>query len=532
MKKKANIAARFFCSAAALLLVLFGIRFFVLKKSNSFVRPKVVTPFSPDAAADASSDDSMLSGGAQTSFVPLLPTETLMSTYSVDFDGDTYDDQIVAVRRAGSAFLFLIVGLYNPELNTYERSAEIATEISRIRTFSYTGLDMTGDHRIALVYQGVKADGDFMMRMYLCSRKDGKVELLNIGDFSSDGTIFIQQTERSEAYELSQAKSASFPVWVYSSDRTEEQDASTAAVSQIQTEYVWNAGQRKYVFSRQLRITGSRMAARELARIQNGSVETFSQFLDGFWYKVANSGALPGYIYFNYDEKEVIFLSDDTESVYSWVDSSLRRSGIYLTTVNSIISSMKRRFGIMLTGVNEISVHVHDDVGMVITEGNRWDGVYRKMSFRSTFGEERRENAADAFLEALADGLPWTDGQGNVYVFSENGYTIADGSGAVLEAGMYVMDSIGGKPVVQFRSAEPAGLLQDAYAMQFEPAEAASSSQSRKDPPRTGAAVNKDAVILSPVRISPDRYYAAKGQPVALRRMEAEPSLDAESRAQ
>ena len=54
---------------------------------------------------------------------------------TVDFDGDTFDDQVVAVRKAGSPYLFLIVGLYNPDTNSYGRSAEIATEISKVRTF-------------------------------------------------------------------------------------------------------------------------------------------------------------------------------------------------------------------------------------------------------------------------------------------------------------------------------------------------------------------------------------------------------------
>ena len=131
------------------------------------------------------------------------------------------------------------------------------------------------------------------------------------------------------------------------------------------------------------------MAARELSRIQNGNVDTFGQFLNGLWYKTNNSSSTPSYIYFNYDDREVIFLSDDTEGVYSWEESSLRRSGIYLTTVNSIISSMKRRFDIMLTGINEVSVHVHDNVGMIIKESNQWDGTYKKMSFQNTFGETK-----------------------------------------------------------------------------------------------------------------------------------------------
>ena len=94
---------------------------------------------------------------------------------------------------------------------------------------------MTGDHRMALVYQGEKRDGGSVLALYHCQKSGGKTEVVPIGSFSSDGTIFIQQTERSESYELSQTKGESFAVWVYSSDSGKSDSTDTASVSQIQT---------------------------------------------------------------------------------------------------------------------------------------------------------------------------------------------------------------------------------------------------------------------------------------------------------
>ena len=401
---KSRVLAVVFCGVALLFVFLLGFNFFYLRNRSKSVLPKIVTPVAEDGSSVELGDGSSVSDEAVlTSFVPLLPTETLMSTLTVDFDGDTFDDQVVAVRKAGSPYLFLIVGLYNPDTNSYGRSAEIATEISKVRTFSYNAVDMIGNHKMALVYQGVKANGDSVMQLFLCKKKFGTVEVKNIGDFSSDGTIFIQQADRSDAYELSQAWGAPHTVWVYSSDKSETQVTASEGISQIQTEYRWDYDAEVYVQSRQLKITGSRMAARELSRIQNGNVDTFGQFLNGLWYKTNNSSSTPSYIYFNYDDREVIFLSDDTEGVYSWEESSLRRSGIYLTTVNSIISSMKRRFDIMLTGINEVSVHVHDNVGMIIKESNQWDGTYKKMSFQNTFGETKKVPAHSEYMKKLRE---------------------------------------------------------------------------------------------------------------------------------
>ena len=520
---KSKVLVVLFSCIAFLFVFLLGFNFFFLRKRSRTVSPKVIMPVASGGSSsgeengESVSDDTVL-----TSFVPLLPTETLMSTLTVDFDGDTFDDQVVAVRRAGSPYLFLIVGLYNPDTNSYSRSAEISTEISKLRTFSYDAVDMIGNHKMVLVYQGILSSGDSVMQLFLCRKKFGAVEIKKIGDFSSDGTIFIQQTERSDAYELSQAWGAPYTVWVYSSDKTEAHAPASGGVSQIQTEYKWDYDTEMYVQARQLQITGSRMAAKELARIQNGGVETFGQFLSGLWYKTNNASAVPSYIYFNYDEREVIFLSDDTEGVYSWEDSSLRRSGIYLTTVNSIISSMKRSFDIMLTGMNEISVHVHDNVGMIIKESNQWDGTYKKMSFQNTFGEAKAEPLHAEYMKKLTEEQTWTDDDGNVFVFDANSYKI---SGSENESGIYVADTVGSFPVIQFRSSGANAVLASAYAMHFETSQITVPAKNRRQKPTVQTVVDKDCIHLTPVTLSPLTCYAADGRVITLRRRDTADGL-------
>ena len=268
MKSKKSVII--FSCIAGILFIFILVNFIFFRNRSNSVRPKVITPISADSQNNKLSENDVVSEEASiTTFVPLHSTETLINTLNVDFDGDSLDDQIVAVHKADSPFIFLIVGLYNSESNSYDRFAEISTEIAKIRTFSYSAIDMTGTHKTALVYQGVKSNSDSVMKIYQYEKKGKRGELILIGDFSSDGTIFIQQTERSEAYELSQAKGASYKVWVYSSDKTEENVDSTSGVSQIQTEYSWNEEEQKYTQSKQFRITGSRLAAKELARIQN-----------------------------------------------------------------------------------------------------------------------------------------------------------------------------------------------------------------------------------------------------------------------
>ena len=160
-------------SIIALALVIFsGINFFFLKDNKQKKYGQDVNIKISDSGESSSPDDSTLSSDvSNTTFVPLLSSETLISTLNVDFDGDTRDDQIVAVYKAGSEFLFLIVGLYNPDTNAYDRVAEIKTEITKTRTFSFSTLDMVGEHKMALLYQGIKNNGDSVMKIYHCNRK-------------------------------------------------------------------------------------------------------------------------------------------------------------------------------------------------------------------------------------------------------------------------------------------------------------------------------------------------------------------------
>ena len=512
---KNKVVVIFFSTLFAVLAIALVLRFTVFRKTQS-VRAKVVTPVSADnigngtESSDISSENIMM-----TSFIPLLPTETLISALTLDFDGDNLDDQVVAIHKAGSENLFLIVGLYNSTSNSYERVAEISTDISRERTFSFNAVDMIGNHRNALVYQGVDNSGDSVMKIYICNREKNSVELNKIGDFKSDGTIFIVQTERSEAYELSQTRGQSFSVWVYSSDKSDDQKSSSVAIGQIQTEYTWNETEQKYTQNRQIRVTGSRLAARELARIQNGNVATFAEYLDGLWYKTSSTDESANYIYCNYGTKEVIFLSNDTEGVYSWENSSLRRSGIYLTLVNSIISSMKRRLDIMLTGVNEVYIRVHEDVGLLIKENNHWDGTYKKMSFQSTFGEEKINYPHPEYEKILSEVQNWQDEENRKITFKNGIYTLVNSE--IEEKGIYLIDTVGKFPVIQFRpeNSQKSNLL-PAYAMQFKTTEELIPAKRRNQKPTVRTVVDKNTIIMSPVKLSPDTCYATDGMKITL----------------
>lgn len=472
----------------------------LIQKNKLAARARIVNPLHKMTNAEKEFETSEKDSGALTSFVSLSPQEILLDVISFDLNGDTIEDQVVAVQKEGSANITLIVGLYDAAKNSYARFAEIETDINRIRTFSFAALDVTGDHQSELIYQGVNADGFNVMAIYAIREKRKKFELAKIGMFESDGTIFIQQENRSSSYELSQTKGESFPVWVYSSAKGESND-----VSQIQTEYEWNEREKKYEIKKTIRVNATKIAALELSRIQDGTVETFAHFLNGLWYKTANEGGRLRYIFFDYDAKEIIFFVDDTEEVYAWNDNTLRRGGMYISTANSLIANMQRRCDVTLSSIDEIRLYVIDDVHLLIKEANLWNGSYRKMSGQ-TASEDADVSQENFDFEKFFEEHPvWNTDNGLHLSFADGTYTLSGSE--LLEQGSYIVGKTAGKNIIQFRIKNGSPVFAPSYEMFFN--ETAVVQAKNKTP---AIHIDEHRLHLSPVRIAPNTLYPVDGR--------------------
>ena len=243
------------------------------------------------------------------SLVPLHSDETLLGTLSVDFDGDGYDDQINSLKKMTSPYIQILVGLYNPYKGQYERSAIIDTEIIQTRTFSYTSMDFVGTHKNFLMYSGFLENNDSVMKLFSPEKQDTGLVMNVVGDFRSDGTIFVQQLERHESYESQKANGASFPVWVYRSDTSSGKNS----LDQIQTRYVWNGNSGKYVKDTETRVQESKSNSSALNKILDGTLASFQNHLEGLWYFTnSNQGQ---FMFFNPREEEIIFQADNAQEV-------------------------------------------------------------------------------------------------------------------------------------------------------------------------------------------------------------------------
>ncbi len=518
MKTK-TVPILFVLAAAVIAGVFFFSKKVMGKDDKSSTRARIVTPKSSSSGtAENESTASTFESEKYETFVPLYSGETLISTLTIDINNDGYDDEVIIVRKANSQNLWVVAAVIDSESGLYERLEPIETEFTRTRTFSYMGLDVTGEHKNALVYQGVADDGNYVMKIYLCVEQRGRTVMLNIGDFSCDGTVFIQQTERSESYALALSKGESFSVWVYKSD-TSKQDAdgkakSSVAQNQIQQEYKWNPMTMRYELAREINVTAGRLAATELSRIQDGTVETFASFLEGLWYKTSNSDGNIRYMYFNYPENEIIQLYKDTQEVYEWEDSKLRHNGIYLTAVNADIMNLHRRFDIALVNTDEIKITLRDDINLIISENTQWDGNYKKMDIQGTFGDSSENADGSEFYKELKKGDLWSTADATLSIqFADYSYSLANTG--ITENGVYAAGKIGSYDVIQFRSDMEASLLNEAYTMQFG-TKTITETVKRKTVEKV--VTDYDTITFTPVKITSTDCFATEGKSYILTR--------------
>ena len=513
MKSK-TVPVLFVLAAVLIAGVFFVSRKVLAKEDKSSTRARIVTPKSAvSGSSESETTGTSIESEKYETFVPLYAGETLISTLTIDINNDGYDDEVIIVRKAGSQNLWIIAALIDSESGLYERLEPIETEFTRTRTFSYMGMDVTGEHKNALIYQGLADDGNYVMKIYLCTEEGGKNKLRNIGDFLCDGTVFIQQTERSESYALAMSKGESFSVWVYKSDNPQnagssDKENTSVGQNQIQQEYKWNSSSQKYELAREINVTAGRLAATELSRIQDGTVETFAAFLDGLWYKTSNTDGNIRYMYFNYGKNEIIQLYKDIQEVYEWEDSKLRHNGIYLTAVNADIMNLHRRFDIALVNTDEIKITLRDDINLIINENTQWDGNYKKMSLQDTFGGYKPTTSEGLYLKELQKGDDWITADTTVKLnFCEFTYTLLNGG--LTETGVYTVERIGNYNVIQFRSDSEASVLSENYAMEFG-AKVITETVKRKTVEKV--VTDYDTITFTPVKLTSTDCFATEGR--------------------
>lgn len=456
MRTKVTVAAFIIVISVAAIILIVRNCLNLETQSAEAATPSVATsgsvgaPLSSSAGGEYSSGDFPLEEGTQVSFVNLSGDETLVSSFTADLDGDTYEDQVSVIRTISSPYLSILIALYNPARNEYERKTVIKTQVSQAQSFSCTALDLIGDHSTSLVYQGFNPEGEGVLEAYLILNDRDGFSLKNIASLSGDGAVFVETRDRSDAYERLHANGESFSIEVYTSD-----SSAPDSPDQIQNRYDWDDDVQRYTLSRTVRVAGDRLVSEELSKMQSGGLESVTAALNGLWHMTSTDGAGTGKsMSFDYGAKEVIFFNGDNEEVYEWTHSNLRHNGVYISATNQEIQSLRRRIDVTFLSVREMSIHIQEDVTSIVSESATWNGTYQKSS--TPYPVYQNKNASAREVQSLlSNDTGWETSENYTLKFDGMTYSIIqDASSSGIKTGTCAFYSTGagenGEVYVQF----------------------------------------------------------------------------------
>ncbi len=436
-----------------------------------------------------------------TVLVPLFPDEVLVTAITIDFNMDNYVDQVIAVKNSSSPFIKVVIGLYNPLFGAYERAYELNTAIQQTATFSLDVLDITGTHENTLIISGYSTTNQAILKAWISNPNTSSLNLRLIADLSADGTIFITQNARSSSYAFSSEDGESFPIWIYTSDP----ESSQASLDQLHIMYDWNKETSIYEKVSQTRILGRNINAQELAKIQDGTEKTFGSFLSATWLHTASASQTTPVVSFDYTNKTINFLNEDTVEIYNWESSILRRNGILIYATNRNIPALLRRIDITLISIDEIRIKATDTLTLRATPNTTWDGNYKKQQVDSVsvINTTKTENVESSLIEALktTSSKLWEDDNGYTITFSSTSYAAQKDAEQI--KGAYTPFSVYNEELIQFKSLDSSGFFNGFYRIQI--------VEATEDSPKL-------AVFL-PVEISSTHIVQSISQGITLRQI-------------
>lgn len=377
------------------------------------------------------------------SIIPLEDGELQVSVLSEDFDGDGAEESVIAYRNLLVADnpIYITYIDYDQARREYTRLWSAPTLATRPGTLSLFSIDLIGDHQNCIVVTGMNQKNEQTLSAFRIlpedKREGGSPFYKVIAEISIDGVINIQESERSQAYQMGFARGASFVI----SDKGRD-PYSANELDQVERTYTYDPIAGEYERSSTVRVPGAQIEAKLVREILSGGKKSFEAFIDGLWYHVTAEGTIDNnkYIYFDTTNAEVNFYTDDTQQVYQWLSSYATRYGLFISSQNISVSTLNRKIDVELESIDSIRVKVSEDVRMRIIMNAPWDGSYRKAKTLPQSENEtaRIQPSIKAKYETPLGSMS----------FEENGQYKVDQNGVVSE-GRYIFFRIGKEELLE-----------------------------------------------------------------------------------
>jgi hypothetical protein len=422
-----SIGVAFSCVLVIIFLATGVWKRILYPNTDEQVRTRIITPreagLEPGSALDQQStrDDNL------TTQVLMEEGEVVVAILNRESEEGLAEEQFVVYHTASDAVgpVYLTCISFDAHSMEYRRMWNAPTAATRPETISIYIQDLIGDRNVCVIVTGMNTRYEHTMTIFrprsLLSRQ---IPFRKIADLQIDGSIVIQETTRTLAYQQGITSGQSFNIAAYSRD-----SSSDNILDQLETIYTYNQQSEQYEQTNVTKIPGAQIEQRRLREILSGSPEVFENFLNDLWYYVNPYGAIDTrqYLYFNPSGKEIIFFGDETQQVFEWLRSYPSRLGISVRSRNISISTLLRSIDIELESLESIKIKVFEDVSLKITNITSWDGSYRRAGTASP----QTRAPIKPTINALYDSS-W----GRLQFDTTGEYTLT--SGAIERKGRYV----------------------------------------------------------------------------------------------
>jgi hypothetical protein len=404
--------------------------------STKIVMPREAASFQGAVAALQTGRDENLS-----TKIPMDNGEVVIAVLNQESEEGLIEEQFVVYRYVNDAArpLYITCIGYDEKSRKYKRQWDAPTAATRSETISLFTQDLIGDRNNCIIATGMNNQYEHTMtilrRSYSAAREQ---PYRKIAELHIDGSIIIQETPRSVAYQQGITSGQSFKIAAYGHD-----SSSTNIMDQLETIYSYNPAANQYEISNVSRIPGIQIEQRRVREILSGTPGVFENFTHDLWYYVSPQGTIDSrqYIFFDPSSREIIFFGDEAQQVFQWQNSMPTRYGLYVRSQNISITTLLRFIDIELESLDSIKLRVFEDVRMKIIVSTSWDGTYRRAGAVKT---EKPKSSIKPSLNALYDSS-----LGRLRFHDTGAYTITAGNTA--KNGRYVFYKVDENDLLELR---------------------------------------------------------------------------------
>jgi len=404
---------------------------------------RIITPNDANSAINSGNQGQITGGASLITKVPMEDGEIIISVLTYDNEEGLVEEQFVAYRKASEPAGYVYITYISYDKGRYRRMWNAPTAAVRPETISLFTQDLVGDRNNCVIVTGMNNRSEHTLTVF--RRRVGAPldqPFNKIAELQINGSIVIQETGRTIAYQQGITAGQSFSIAAYDQD-----SSSNNILDQIETIYTFNPLKEEYEQTNVSKIQGTQIEQRRLRELLSGVPGVFENFLNDLWYYVSPQGTIDArqYLYFNFPGREIIFFGDDNQQVFQWLNSTPTRYGLYITTQNFSITTLRRRIDIELVSLDSIKLRASDDVRLNITVNEAWDGSYRRAG---TVNLKKDDASIKPTVNATYDSS-----LGRFQFFESGEYTLT--LGGIVKKGRYVFFKVDVNELLELRPENP-----------------------------------------------------------------------------